>query len=229
MNKKNQFLKKQDGNILFIILIAIVLIGALSAAIQGTGQHNANIDKETLILRLSETRSYASELERAISYIMQNGKSENDIRFSHPNANADYGNLSADPDTTDQVFSRDGGAASYRVPPENINDGSAWEFYGNTALPDVGSSEAELIAVLPNVTSEFCNLVNQTIGFSSLPQDSASCINGGSAARFNDSTQFISPPNTTIETSFSVKPAMQGCIQCTSNNSLHFFHVLMAR
>jgi len=222
-------IKNQDGNILFIILIAIVLIGALSAAIQGTGQHNANIDKETLILRLSETRSYASELERGVTYIMQNGKSESDIRFSHPNANADYGDFSADPDTTYQIFARNGGAAHYRSPPENVNDGSAWEFYGNTALPEVGSSEAELIALLPNVTSDFCDLVNKTVGYATLPQDSATCINSGSSARFNNSTQFVSSPNTTTETSFSIKPAMQGCIQCTSNGSLHFFHVLMAR
>ncbi len=229
MYGKSTVIENQNGNILFIILIAIVLIGALSAAIQGTGQHNANIDKETLVLRLSETRSYVSELERAVNYIMQNGKSESDIRFSHPNANTDYGDLSADPDTTDQVFARDGGAAHYRSPPENINDGSAWEFYANTALPEVGSNEADLIALLPNVTYEFCDLVNKTIGYATIPQDSGTCINSGSSARFNNSTQFASSPNTTTESSFSIKPAMQGCVQCTSDDSLHFFHVLMAR
>ena len=131
----------QSGNVLFIILIAVVLIGALSAAILSSGNsENAQIDKETLALRQSEVQRYAAELQRAVGYIMQNGVSESDIRFAHPDANADYGDLSADADPSDQVFHKDGGGAGYQAPPSGVNDGSAWEFYGHTALPEVSSA-----------------------------------------------------------------------------------------
>ena len=86
--------------------------------------------------------------------IFQNDFSENDIRFSHPDAHTDYGLITDTP--ARQVFSREGGGASYRAAPSGINDGSAWEFYGGTHMPDVGSDRAELIAVLPNLTQEFC-------------------------------------------------------------------------
>lgn len=222
-------IKQESGNVLIFILLAIVLIGALTAAIQSTSTHTANIDKETVILRLTEAQRTASEISRALAYIMQNGKSESDIRFSHPDADPEYGDLDADADKTDQVFHRDGGAAIYPAPPSDINDGSKWEFYGNTALPEVGTDAPELIMVLPNVTQGFCEAVNSSLGYSSvLPEDSGTCLNTGSSARFGDSHQFDASPNTVTDTTFTLNPATQGCAQC-ANNSYNYFYVLMAR
>lgn len=219
----------QSGNVLFIILLAIGLLGALTFAIQGTGQQNGNIDRETTIIRVSEVRRYASELERGVHYILQNNYSESDIRFAHPNAHTDYGDLDSDSDKTDQVFDGEGGGAKYRPPPSGVNDGSAWEFYGHTAFAHVGSDEAELIAVLPNVTQAFCDAVNDSVGYDVQPEDSGTCVYGGATERFDASTQFFSSPNTTVEATFSVKPSLQGCVECTGDNSLHFYHVLLAR
>ena len=220
----------ESGNVLIIILLAVALIGALTAAMQGTSQQSAHIDKETLILRISEVQSYASELERGVTFIIQNGYSESDIRFAHPIANSDYGDLGADSDRSDQLFDRIGGAAHYKTPPKNINDGSTWEFYGHTALPQVGSNEAELTLVLPNVTQDFCERVNAMVGYNTTqPTDSSTCIHGDASQRFDNTTQFTSSPNTVTNSTFSLQPSMQGCVQCSSDNSYHFFHVLMAR
>lgn len=228
--KQSKNCQHENGNVLLIILLAVMLIGALTAAMQSTSQQSAHIDKETLILRISEVQRYASELERGVAFIMQNGHSESDIRFAHPNAHSDYGDISADSDKSDQIFDRIGGAANYRTPPKNINDGSAWEFYGHTALPYVGSDAAELIVVLPNVTQDFCKKINATIGYdTNQPTDSSVCIHGGASQRFDNGTQFAPSPNTVTEATFSIKPSMQGCVQCSNDNNYHFFHVLMAR
>ena len=37
-------------------------------------------------------------------------------------------------------------------------------FFGTSAIPQVGSDKADLIAVLPNVTLEFCNTINLQLG-----------------------------------------------------------------
>ncbi len=214
---------------LIIILIAIALIAALVAAIQGNSNNNAQIDKETLILYAAQVRQHANELERGIYYIMQNGISENDIRFSHPLAAEDYGDLSADTDKTNQIFAREGGGVRYSAPPENVNNGDMWEFYGQTALPDVGSDDAELIAVLPNVTEEFCSIINKSLGFEGQPEDTSSCLKSANSKRFGDGEQFSITPNVVEETSFSIKPAKQGCVRCTADNSYHYFYTLMAR
>ena len=237
----------ESGNILAIILIAVVLLGLLTAAIQSTSRpEGSNIDKETLIIRASEVQRYASELERAVNYIMDSGQSESDIRFSHPDAHTDYGDLTADTDQSDQAFSVDGGGANYRAAPNNINDGSSWEFYGGTQIPSMGTGRAELVAVLPNVTPAFCAKINELNGQPVAPSDTGAstasasdpgdCVALGAAGRFNDSVQFYASPNTMDETSFAqdantsaASPAPQGCVQCDVGSAYHFYHVLLTR
>lgn len=222
-----------------MILIAVALIGLLTAAIsQSTRPEGSNIDKETLALRVSEVQRTASELERAITFIQQNGISESAIRFAHYNAHADYGDLAADGDKRDQVFDREGGGATYREPPAGVNDGSAWEFYGGTHIPGIGRDDrAELVAVLPHVTQAFCDRINEANeqegdmiddGTSSASGGNAgSCVNLGAVGRFDDSTQFYPTINTMDESASSfthqrvnatdtaVRPAPQGCVQCS--------------
>lgn len=230
----------QSGNVFFMILAAIVLIGLLTAAIRSTSQPGgSNIDSETTALNVSRVRQYATELEHAVQLVIANGVSESDIRFAHPDASSDYGDITSTP--TRQIFDPAGGAAEYRAPPANVNDGSAWEFYGGTALPDVGSDRADLIAVLPDVDAAFCAKVNEINGYDTAtqPQDTGGsaasgsspgdCLNGGAAARFSDTEQFYATPNTTDEASFTHKPATEGCALCALDGKYHFFHVLMAR
>ncbi len=230
-----------------IILTAIVLIGLLTAAIQSSSKPGGSgIDKEQLALNASRTRQYAMELEHAVSMIMQEGYSETDIRFAHPDASTDYGDLSADTDPGDQVFHRSGGAATYRKPPAGIQTSAGnWEFYGGTSLPHVGTGKPELIAVLPDVTREFCEKINEINDYDSGTQpadtgatnagatNAGSCIYGQAEGRFDDSVQFYDPPaktpNTVDETTFSVKPSLQGCALCSRDSKYHFFHVLLKR
>lgn len=230
-----------------MILIAVVLIGLLTAVIFSTSNtENATIDDETLTIRASEVQRYAAEIERAVMYIASNGKSEADIRFAHPDAPSDYGDLSADADKSDQVFHGNGGGAQYKTPPDGINDGSSWEFYGGTALPGVGSAKADLIAVLPNVTTQFCARINKLAGQSGTPADTGgalasgasagNCLNMGSAGRFGSTYTFYATPNTTDTTTFEQdpetsgpRPALEGCVRCSADGKDHFFHVLMAR
>lgn len=221
----------QSGNVLLIILLAVFLIGALTVAIQGTKSTTATIDKETLLLRTTEVKRYAAELERGIAYILQNGVSEADLRFANPDAHTDYGNLSADADPKDQMFHKLGGGVTYRPAPSGVNDGSKWEFYGDTALPEVGSDEADLIAVLPNVSAAFCEQINKSIGYTTgtQPQDTGTCLNSGAGSRFDNGTQFSGSPNTLDENSFSKKPAPQACVRCAGSGQYHYYAVLLAR
>lgn len=236
----------QSGNMLFMILIAIVLVGILTAAIFRTSNiQDASIDNETLAIRASEIQRYGGELERAVLYIVQNGISESDIRFAHPDAPSAYGDLSADTDKRDQIFDRAGGGASYRAPPSGINDGSPWEFYGGTAIPGMGTSKADLIAVLPNVTDQFCRKVNDMNG-QATPADTGGslaagaaagdCLSMGAAGRFGAVNTFYATPNTVNTASFAQdpeisrpRPAPQACVVCAADSKNHYYYVLMAR
>lgn len=225
---------KERGNILFMVLIAIALIGILTAVIsQSSDGEKAGIDGETLTIRASETQRYASELERGIGYIMQHGISESDIRFAIPTDTANatgYGDLAADATPKDQMFHPDGGAANYRDPPSDVQLTAApWEFYGGTRIPGAGTNKADLIAVLPNVTLQFCQKINALNGQTSAQpaEDGAGCISGGAAARFGVVSYNDSTPNTLNAGTFTQTPALQACVAC--GTVYHFYHVIYPR
>lgn len=226
--------KGERGNVLFMVLIAIALIGILTAVVISTGDNEGgDIDDETLAIRASEVQRYASELERGMNYIQQNAVAEEDFRFSIPtNTSAPflYEELAADTDPRDQMFHPDGGAANYRAAPEGVQTatGGAWEFYGNTRVPQVGSDRADLIAVLPNVTLQFCQKINELNGQTDAqPLDSGGNLHA-TANRFTGATGYNdSSPNTLNSASFTKFPPLQACVQSGAN--YHFYHVLYPR
>jgi len=218
----------ESGNVIFFILLAIVLIGLVTVALRSGGDGN-NIDRERVVIRASEVRQYASELERGVAFIMQDGASESEIRFAS-SATDVYGDISDTP--TRQVFSENGGGVSYRLPPPDISSAPHWEFYGHTHLPDVVTAAPELIAVLPLVTLEFCQKINAINSYNSATQpldNTGDCLNAGVANRFKTGNLYSTDAgiDTVNEATFTVKPSMEGCVQCAGN--YHFFHVLMAR
>lgn len=141
------------------ILGAIFLLGALTIMVRGSSTPGGGIDEERLIIRISEVQAYGRELEEAISYIFQNAHSEADIRFAHPDADVTYGDITDTPSR--QVFSRDGGGATYRPPASDIQTTPTnWVFSGNNSVPQIGSDKNDLVAFLPNVSQAFCMLLN---------------------------------------------------------------------
>ena len=223
----------ERGNLLIYVLLGIVLLGALTIAIRNTGGGADNIDREAMIIKFNQIQNHAAEFANGVKDVMASGLSEVDIRFAHPDAPIDYGTITTDP--THQVFGKSGGKATYRTPPEGINDGSPWEFYATSAIPYVGSDRADLIAVLPNVTEGFCQVVTSRLGFDAgtQPTDNASgaspdCVQGTSSDRFTGTFQDVGA-NSLDETSFSQLPALQACVLCDSDSSYHYYYVLMAR
>ena len=217
----------ESGNVLFYILLAVILIGLVTAALRMTGQAGANIDAEQASLAASQVRQYASELERGVTFILQNGASENDLRFAYPSAPAAYGDITDNP--ARQVFGRTGGGVQYRSAPSGASAAGAWEFYASTHAAQVGSpARADLMAVLPGVTPAVCARLNAMNGDGAVqPTDSGTCLYSGTSGRFagvfGDGT-----PNTTDEASFTAKPATEACVRC-DDGTLNFYHVLMAR
>lgn len=222
----------ESGNIIFFILLAIVLIGLVTAALRSSGIESANIDREDLTIKVAQLRQNAVELQHAVNLVMQNGISEADISFADRNPAASaYGTYDDNPPA--EIFNPKGGGAIWRSPPAGVNDGSAWVFYGSTRIPGVGTDRADLVAVLPNVTREFCDAINKINEqpVATPPADSGTCLHGGSV--FTPSGGYgDSGGNTMDETTFrqgpaSAAPAGQACVACGS--AYHFYHVLLGR
>lgn len=155
----------ESGNILIYILGAIALLGLLIIAVKGSSTPGSNINDEELILRVSEVQQYGRELEQAVAYILQNGFSETDLRFAHPDAASAYGVITDNPQR--QIFAREGGGATYRAPPNDIQTSETdWVFSSKNQTWWVGTtcgapSCADVIAILQNVSENFCLLMNE--------------------------------------------------------------------
>lgn len=230
---------EESGNILVYVLGAIILMGFLILLAKGSFSPGSGIDQEDLTLKASRVQQYVGELERAVSFILSNGHSESDIRFGLPDGSSSaYGLISAG-DSTAQIFHRSGGAAEYKTPPSGINNGDDWQFYGTTHIQDIGTDtagtrRAELIAVLPNVTSDFCETINDMndldLTLSDDHDPSANgCINAGAGNEFTGTFTDGAGANATDGALMTYNPVRQGCIHCEAPDSLHFYHVLLQR
>lgn len=220
---------------LIYLLGAIFLLGILMVVVRGSFQEGTGIDAEQGSLRAGEIQRYGAELQRGVNYILQNGYSESELRFAVPDENTDYGDISDIPGR--QVFSPQGGGVEYKLPPSGVNDGTPWQFYGSTHIPNAGtetlaSSKAELIAVLPNVTEPVCNALNRAVGQIvdlAAEQDdwNQGCLNAGSSFGF-DGTFISGADNNTLTGPFTKTPPLEMCIHC-AGGAFHYYKVLLVR
>lgn len=230
----NTPLHPERGNVFLMVFLGIVLVAALTVAIRGFDSGRDDVTQEDLTIKAAEAARYGAELENAVRFVIENGASEAEMRFSPPsNPPAEYGAIATTP--AFQIFSHQGGNAEYRFPPAGVTTASSsgiWEFFGTTAIPDVGSDEAELVAVIPHVTAGFCAAVNRAVGLIGQPDDSVTgttpdCVAGGSSDRFGSGHTFNTSPNVMDKASFSHTPATQGCVTCGA--AYHYYYVLLAR
>lgn len=227
--------KDQSGNILIYIIGAIFLMGILIVLVKGNVQEGTGIDRDKIALKANEVQRYASDLERAVITILQNGYSETDIRFAHSSAPVAYGVITDTPRR--QVFDPTGGSAEYKLPPSGINDGTLWQFYATTHIQDLGTdtaaqSKAELLAVLPNVTEAFCaqiNLLNkQSINLANNTDLTANGCVYASGSEFTGTYGFGAGNNTLNAAEITRFPAKELCVKCQSGG-FHYYRVLLAR
>lgn len=213
----------QAGNILIYILIAILLMGMLTVALRGSGDIGQDVDKESANIKASQIIKYSDEVATAVQTILQNGASETDIRFAVPGYTTNlggYGNITDTPQY--QVFSTQGGGATYRLPPMGANDGSRWIFAGNFAMPQIGSEKADLVALL-SVNQQTCTAINNQLGITATP--TIAC--GTTIAYIGN---FATSPTTVDPAAFTQLPAARVCYACSNiANYYSYGSVLLAR
>lgn len=160
--------QSQSGNVLFIILIAVVLFAALSFAISQTTQHGERgVTQEKYKIDSSYVHQFPTMVREAIKrMIISQAMSPTDLSFAH-GGNVAYGIPGTSP--AREVFHPQGGAVAYQFPPANINDGSDWVFTGNIEVQGIGTTTGtgsgnELLILLPGIGMELCMKLNEGFG-----------------------------------------------------------------
>lgn len=220
-------LSKNRGNILFMLLVAIVLIAGLTFAITRSEQGGSNLTREKTSLASDQVASLGVDLRRAVDAMTRAGRSETTISFAHSSLTG-YGTPDTTPDA--EVFNIRGGGVAYIDVPAGVNDGSQWEFYGFTAAPGIGDeANADLMLVLPNVNETFCRAFNRKAGYdaaAAIPTDGTACLHN-TGSRFAGTFASGGGVNT-MDTGTFRTPAPFACVACTGP-VYHAYYVLMDR
>lgn len=149
----------ERGNALWFILIAIVLIGLLTAVLSRSG---SNVDQtgsvEQQRIKISQMMHYVKGLETAIQTMKMTGISENDLSFTDDGTDNTNCSISAC-----MVFHVEGGGITEQAPPSGIG-ASNWKYVATNDVLNVGTDAADLILVLEDVNDTYCTQINRVLG-----------------------------------------------------------------
>ena len=171
--KKTTQRVNEAGNALFLILIAVVLFAALSYAITQSNRSSGNASNETNSVSGSTITQYPSAIRTGITRMFLRGLTTTDLLFNTP-AEAGYAS-----NITKQVFHPSGGGVVYEnVDPNTVNavipvathPSQNWYFMTNTNVPQVGTTAADVVAVLVDLKTGICQQINNQItGATTIP------------------------------------------------------------
>lgn len=166
---------KSNGNVLFLILIAVALFAALSYAVTSstrTGEGTAGT--ETSTLNSAQVIQECSNLRQQVTRFIFNGVSDSQIQM----------NIGADPTVpcrtgSQCLFSPDGGNAIIPIPPQLKGSKGAlppaqmaYEFYAisdGEYLEGYASDKSLVMFTAVNLSYDFCKKINKSLGLDEEP------------------------------------------------------------
>jgi hypothetical protein len=174
--------KNQQGNALFLILIAVALFAALSYAVTQSGRGGGSVQREQALIAASQMTQFPATVRTAVTRMILTGTGVSDLDFVATTGEA-Y-----------EVFDAAGGGVIAQSAPSAAVTGSGvvWQYLDAQHATDgwyilnVGSnthtSGREVIAYLNGVTQAACEQVNVGLGFSATPlEEGATAVNLGAA------------------------------------------------
>lgn len=219
----------QRGNALFLILLGIVLLGALThavtASMRGGGK---DASPERISTDLSEVQQYATLLSDTIQELkISNDCLETQINFDN-SVVPSYTNPDAPSDNSCDIFSSAGGPIPWQEPPGYIfpkADTGFWRtsyaFTGQVAIPNLGTGKADLLLTMEVKDAAQCAAINQSIDGSAATPLVSYCFEPFYGVYDNTA-------GCNIQTWTNVGGKSQYCVSAGSNQ-YYYYNVLLVR
>lgn len=234
MNKK-AMMNNEQGNVLFLILIAVALFAALSYAVtSSTRSGGGDASSETNLISSAQISQYPASINTAIMRMVIGGTSVSDIRFNRP---SEFDDLDAD---TIGVFHPSGGGATYIPAPSDIMvDGlpGDWTFNGDLEVPEIGVTGAggnDIIAFLVGLKSAICSRINEKHGLpTTIPVLNGDRSTQYTTRMYDDGTSDYTLPVVDVPDiddgagTFDGQPF--GCFQNAGGGDYVYYHVIIDR
>lgn len=168
--------KRQSGNVLFMILIAIFLLGGLTVLMSRTsGQSDDTGDKEKSSIYLSDVLRQAAFFQLAVSQLMLQGCSEGQLNFYDSTNSIAVINPNAPSDGRCDIFGTTGAGAPSDAQTGNPEE---WVFSATKCVYGLGAgsmatcvdAQHELRAVI-KLTKQECIQINRMVGVANTATD----------------------------------------------------------
>lgn len=173
MHREN--IHQQQGNALFLILIAVALFAALSYAITQSGRGSGSAAKEQAVLESAKLIQYATNIQQAVSRMrLVNGCTDTSITFENTIVSG-YTNASAPVNKSCHVFDPAGGGQTWQLPAAGSGTTSNWFFTGESCVYAVGTgvagchgtngaTDSDLVAAVSGISKDVCVQINRGLG-----------------------------------------------------------------
>lgn len=238
MNKTHKHIRQgEQGNVIFIILITIILFAALSFAVGdmlNSGIRTNTIGEEKSRLMAGEILDYTRGLRQVVQDLkISEGCTDTEISFDNTIV-AGYNFATR---TECKIFDSDGGGLGYQAPSNDWLDSaqSAKAEYGDLVfsgvniVPDLGSDTLdELIVFIPYLKKTICAQINERLNLTTAGQDPPKDTANVLYTKFAGSYGSQEPINTTP----AIDGKTTGCFEgggTPSAGSYHFYQVLITR
>lgn len=227
MTSNNHKRQTERGNVLFYILIAVALLGALSFAVAQSGRGNVQqLSEERARLLGTEILEYSNLVSNALTQLTLRGCDESELNFDNPVVSG-YTNAAAPTDGSCDIFGTNGGGLSWQeqdpasrdATNENFTD---YQINATNNIPDLRSFSGELI-FLAEVNQLVCTTMNDQLGVS--PADPPNVEAGMSlhtSFKFTGSYSQVSNIN-------SYGRELAACFEHGPSGRHYYYKVLLAR
>jgi len=168
---------KTKGNVLFLILIAVMLFAALTAAITKSNQGGANMSKERGSINASDVMAYGATMEKTVTRMLSGDMSESALSFENPvweYYNGDpvetaslFTNCTSD---ACKVFNPAGGGMTAQAfgeqsiaSPAGTDVRSGHGMVYALAVSGVGTAEQDLVLMIAVIDRDTCMAINNSL------------------------------------------------------------------
>ncbi len=239
--------KTEQGNVLFLILIAVALFAALSYAVTQSTRGGGNADDETSLISSAALTQYPASLKTSVLRMsITDGVGDDVIKFNPPSdisdCETDIAGSATGSDATSCVFSSNGGSASYQQAPSNVMAGSTlgtWVFNADNEVQDIGTTvggdspsiaSREIIAFLVGISSGICQKINDELGITGIPDENAGL---DITTQLDDTTNGDAPTagggtigDTGVANTANLNGQPFGCFESNSTGTYVYYHTL---
>ena len=169
---------KEEGNALFLILIAVTLFAALSYAVtQSNRSAGGDAGGEKALVSGSTITQYPAGIRTGLTRMLIKGRTVDDMVFNKPGS---FGG-----DTEVEVFHPAGGGVAYQEPGPDVttNDTNELVFRKDVSITNIGSAADDVVAILQDVPLGVCRKINESLhGSQAIPattETMAAVVAGG--------------------------------------------------